>query len=450
MMSDDDMDGFGDEGDEFEDTKGGDDEDAVDDDEPTADNEYYNGKNLMEEDVAEALKAFRRAVDLEKPKGDFGFKALKKIVKIKLANKDWNSSLTHFKELLTYIKSAVAANTSEKGLNTLLELVAATNNVSLTQQMYETATKALLEANNQRLWFRVNSKLAQVLLDSCEYGKLKDVVAELHKWCTVGGAGVVDDPKKASNLIEIYALEIQLQTALEDTDKLKELSRKAAPFTGSIPHPRVLGVIRQASGIAAMSDGDWAKANQDFFDAFKNFDEAGDGRRLSCLKYLVFARMIELSEINPFSSPETIPYKKHEQITIMVKLWEAYEKLDIKKFEEIINTSGPQVKSDHYLCPFIPQLLTNVRKHAMLSIIKPYRRVKLDFVSSAIGINPGECERLLVSLILDNKIRGKIDQMNKLILVDAQQSVAFSKYIALTKWSRQLKSVVSSFNSKIA
>jgi COP9 signalosome complex subunit 2 len=45
----------------------------------------------------------------------------------------------------------------------------------------------------------------------------------------------------------------------------------------------------------------------DFFEAFKNYDEAGSPRRIQCLKYLVLANMLMLSEINPFDSTEAKP-----------------------------------------------------------------------------------------------------------------------------------------------
>lgn len=34
-----------------------------------------------------------------------------------------------------------------------------------------------------------------------------------------------------------------------------------------------------------MAERQWAEAATDFFDAFKNYDEAGTHRRIQCLKY---------------------------------------------------------------------------------------------------------------------------------------------------------------------
>jgi len=52
---------------------------------------------------------------------------------------------------------------------------------------------------------------------------------------------------------------------------------------------------------------DWSKAQVDFFEAFKAYDEAGSPQRIQVLKYLVLAHMLTESEIDPFDSQETKP-----------------------------------------------------------------------------------------------------------------------------------------------
>lgn len=53
---------------------------------------------------------------------------------------------------------------------------------------------------------------------------------------------------------------------------------------------------------------DWGKAQVDFFESFKSYDEAGSPQRIQVLKYLVLAHMLMDSQINPFDSQETKPY----------------------------------------------------------------------------------------------------------------------------------------------
>jgi len=49
-------------------------------------------------------------------------------------------------------------------------------------------------------------------------------------------------------------------------------------------------------------------AQNDFFESFRNYDEAGSLQRIQVLKYFVLANMLMESDIDPFSSQETKPY----------------------------------------------------------------------------------------------------------------------------------------------
>lgn len=63
-------------------------------------NQYYSSKALKESDPKAALTSFQRVLDLEEEKGDWGFKALKQMIKInfRLVSTDsrvtWKSEVT--------------------------------------------------------------------------------------------------------------------------------------------------------------------------------------------------------------------------------------------------------------------------------------------------------------------------------------------------------------------
>eukprot|EP00955_Chlamydomonas_euryale_P094922 364902-Chlamydomonas_euryale.AAC.1 len=106
-----------------------------------------------------------------------------------------------------------------------------------------------------------------------------------------------DDPKKGTQLLDIYALEIQMYTEQRNNKKLKQLYNKALGVKSAIPHPRIMGIVRECGGKMHMSDELWSDAATDFFEAFKSYDEAGVARRVQCLKYLVLASMLMESKV---------------------------------------------------------------------------------------------------------------------------------------------------------
>jgi COP9 signalosome complex subunit 2 len=114
-------------------------------------NQYYNSKALKEDDPRAALQSFQRVLDLEGgEKGEWGFKALKQMIKINFKLVDillhiiFNSfqlififnfkgnyaeMMIRYKQLLTYIKNAVTRNYSEKSINSILDYISTSKQV---------------------------------------------------------------------------------------------------------------------------------------------------------------------------------------------------------------------------------------------------------------------------------------------------------------------------------
>lgn len=142
-----------------------------------------------------------------------GFKALKQTVKLYYKLGKFKEMMDSYREMLTYIKSAVTRNYSEKCINGIMDFVSgsASQNFSLLQEFYQTTLKALEEAKNevrmnknfwhtgslfvsfslsssvislrshdplfllQRLWFKTNLKLCKIWFDMGEYGRMSKV-----------------------------------------------------------------------------------------------------------------------------------------------------------------------------------------------------------------------------------------------------------------------------------
>ena len=89
-------------------------------------NQYYTAKQHLEEGPRArdaALAALRQVVALQPEQGDWGFKALKRIVKLLFEEKRHEQAMDTYEELLGYTKSAVTRNVSEKGINSILDFV---------------------------------------------------------------------------------------------------------------------------------------------------------------------------------------------------------------------------------------------------------------------------------------------------------------------------------------
>ena len=85
-----------------------------------------------------------------------------------------------YQELLTYVKTAVTRNYSEKVINYILDSVSSSSNSAFLQDFYERTICSLEEAKNERLWFKTNLKLCKLWLELREFTRVKRTLKKLH------------------------------------------------------------------------------------------------------------------------------------------------------------------------------------------------------------------------------------------------------------------------------
>lgn len=424
------------------DYEGGDDEDE------TPENKFYNAKGLEEDgEIDDALTAFDEVIEkeAEDEKGEWGFKSLKHLVKILFKQGKFKEMMKRYKEMLTYIKDAVTRNMSDKTISTLLDFVAAAQNLDLLLEFYSATLSAAKEVKNERLWFRTNMKLARLWFEKKSYDKVFEIIAETHKTCLQEDG--TDDPKKSTQLLDIYSLEIQVHNELSDFQKMTVAYHKALRVKNAIPSPMVNGIIKEAGGKVNAKAGSWNAAFSSFFDAFHSYDEAGHSRRLQCLKYLCVANMMMLSNINPFEGAETRPYVALPEIVPMVKLVTAFQTSNVDDFEKVLGEYRDELV-DGFIAEFVPALYVNVRTQLLLKLIVPYTTVRVEFLAKSLNVSVAEVESMLVSLVLDKKVDGRIDQINKRLLVGTRDNSA-RKYDKYNYWAGQLGEFQRIITSKV-
>ena len=448
-------------------------EEELDDEEVLLENLYYDSKSILGEERERAIKGFHTIVETEKQPGTWSFKALKKLCKIYCLDSKTEKMTSSYEALLELAKcNAVTRAVAEKGINSILNRVfsiesAQTENSSVhaktTGQMFEKIYKLTLDATktikNYRLWVKTILKLGNLYYNIGEYGKLNSVLSELRKaheaskqGANVGSADtqsgsvtktiIHPDIFNGSIVLEMHALQILLYTAQKDNVKLKSLYEKSLLIKGTITHPRILGVIRECGGKMYMRDKTWESARRDFFEAFKSYDEAGDRARIRCLKYLVLANMLMGSKINPFTSQEAKPYEFHPEVKAMTQLVKAFDNNQIQKFESTLKKNRNSILRDPFIRMYVEELLSTVRVKVILKTIRPYNSVRVGYLASILGIDEGTLYELVLSSILDGKLKCKIDQVNGMILLDKQSASHIrDRDVAMMQWTKELRKI---------
>lgn len=338
---------------------------------------------------------------------------------LRKSHTDKQQAISHYKELLTFVKSAVTRNYSEKSINNMLDFIEkGTDPVGAARCMesfYSLTLECFQTTNNERLWLKTNIKLAKLLLDRRDYLAVNKKLKELQVACKKEDG--TEDHSKGTYLLEVYALEIQMHAETRNNKQLKALYQRALKVRSAVPHPKIMGIIRECGGKMHMAEENWKDAQSDFFESFRNYDEAGSLQRIQVLKYLLLTTMLMKSDINPFDSQETKPYKNDPRISAMTELVDAYQRDDIAKYESILATNK-DLLADSFIAENIDEVTRNMRTKAVVKLITPYTRMHISWVAQKLAVSEAEVQDIMGFLIMDGRIAGKINQQTGVLDMD--------------------------------
>ena len=183
---------------------------------------------------------------------------------------------------------------------------------------------------------------------------------------------------------------------------------------------------------------DWKKAQSDFFESFRNYDEAGSLQRIQVLKYLVLTTMLMGSDINPFDSQETKPYKNDPRIAAMTELVDAYQRDDITQYENVLKKNH-DLLADPFIAENIDEVTRNMRTKAVVKLVAPYTRFRLDFIAKRLSISIAEVQDIVGFLIMDKRLRGSINQDAGTVEIESRADQ--DRMHAVADWTTAIRSL---------
>jgi COP9 signalosome complex subunit 2 len=219
-----------------------------------------------------------------------------------------------------------------------------------------------------------------------------------------------------------------------------------------------MGIICECGGKMHMSEGkardaiysrscqltidseNWKDAQSDFFESFTKYDEAGSLQRIQVLKYLVLTTMLMGSDINPFDSQQTKPYKNDPRIAAMTELVDAYQRDDINQYETILQ-KNKDLLADPFIAENIDEVTRNMRTKAVVKLVAPYTRFRLDFIAKRLNIGIPEVQDIVGFLIMDKKLRGKINQDAGTVEIESRADL--DRMHAVADWTASIRSLAS-------
>jgi COP9 signalosome complex subunit 2 len=129
--------------------------------------------------------------------------------------------------------------------------------------------------------------------------------------------------------------------------------------------------------------------------------------------------MLMKSDINPFDSQETKPYKSDPRIAAMTELVDAYQRDDIYKYENVLQ-KNKDLLSDQFIAENIDEVTRNMRTKAVLKLIVPYTRMRLGWIARHLRIGEPEVQDIVSYLIVDGRVSGHIDEHTGIFEIESR------------------------------
>ena len=144
------------------------------------------------------------------------------------------------------------------------------------------------------------------------------------------------------------------------------------------------------------------------------------------------------SDINPFDSQETKPYKNDPRISAMTDLVDAYQRDDIHRYESVLQKNR-DLLADPFIAENIDEVTRNMRTKGVLKLIAPYTRFTLVFIAKQLKISVAEVQDIVGFLIVDQKLKGKINQESGTVEVESTADV--DRTHSMQQWTSAISSL---------
>lgn len=307
----------------------------------------------------------------------------------------------------------------------------------------------------QRLWFTTAVRVTRLYLDRDDRGAELDLLlSKMESTCKLSD-GVTDDiVGKGSQLLELYAIEIQRISQRKKGvvgeggyKKVKAILDKCNRANSAVSNPRSMAIIREYAGKILMAETRYEEAYNELFEAFKAYADTGNVRAKILLKYVVLANMFCLSVINPFDSREARAYQDDPEVAAVVRLRVAYESKDISQIEVLLEDKVFQSALDPFMKSYLDKLVYAIKLQAVQKLAKAYRRTKLENLGRQLNLDQDGIIRMLMRSIQDGMIEGLIDGDE--LVMDSGQEPRVMEAEALFESVKYLKeNVIANLQAK--
>ena len=316
------------------------------------------------------------------------------------------------------------------------------NSQSLQIKLCEETISWCQEEKRTFLKQRLETKLAQLYLESARYKEALDTLSKLLR-----EVKKLDDKLQ---LVEIQVIESKVFQRLCNIPRAKAALTAARSCANSIYCPAVLQAdIDMMSGILNCEEKDYRTGYSYFFEAHEGFNSIEDPRALQSLKYMLMSKIMAKRPEDVYALIASKGGVKYTgaHIDSMAAVAKALELRSLHDFQKNLDKFRDELVGDFVVNRHVKELYETMLEQHLIRIIEPFSKVEISHVAELIALPVDQVTQKLSQMILDKKFEGTLDQgIGALIVYDEPPTSKF--YSTSLKYLESLNVVVDSLFMK--
>jgi len=371
--------------------------------------EYDSALDVQDSKPEEAIRLFKKVIDLDDPDAKFYKLKEDSVYKIGsiLAKLKQTARLKQlFSELNGFFQTIPKARTA-KIVRRLMDITCEhSTEVDLQAEVCEEIIKWCQKEKRMFLQQRMKTRMARFYFKQKKYKdslKLtKRLLREVKKF----------DDKLL--MVDIQLLESHVHLQLQNLPKAKGALTAARSCANAVYCPPLLqSEIDLHTGTICAEEKDYKTSFSYFYEAFEGYNTCNkpDQARL-CLKYMLMAKIMINKLGDVYSIVNGKAGLKYAGIGVeaMKSMADAYKKRSVEAFEAVYVKYHKELAEDPIIKSHLSELKDKLLEQNLIRLIEPFSKVEIDHIAKLINLPLATVNQKLSEMILDHKLDGILDQ----------------------------------------
>jgi len=237
------------------------------------------------------------------------------------------------------------------------------------------------------------------------------------------GSRLIKELKKLDDkglLMEVQLFESRTYHALSNIPKAKAaLTSARTTASGIYCPPKLQAALDLQSGILHGEEDDFKTAYSYFYEAFEGYDSIDNPKAITALKYMLLCKIMlnNPEDVQSIISGKLALRYAGEHIEAMKCIATASHNRSLEEFKKTLGTYKNELTADVIIQRHFNKLYDNLLQQNLCRIIEPFSRVEVSHIAELIKLPLPNVERKLSQMILDQKLKGILDQGDGILII---------------------------------